>query len=41
MQFVLKTAPHPRFSRDGNNLHMDMNISLVREGGSKEGQEGK
>ena len=28
--FKLKAAPHPRFRRDGNNLHHDMHIS-VRE----------
>ncbi len=26
--FKLRAAPHPRFRRDGNNLHHDMHISL-------------
>ncbi|CAF2113604.1 unnamed protein product, partial [Brassica napus] len=29
LKFRIKTAPHARFRRDGNDLHMNVNITLV------------
>lgn len=34
--FVVAEKPHPRFSRDGNDLHTSVNLSLLQalQGGS-------